>query len=165
MTSPERSSLLKLYQHVIYRSVLQCPEADQGRKSKRGIYSPAVVLWLMMLQRLQGAWNVGQWSSAPVARGGETAPEPVPASAPETDFLPYRRLLPGPSETVEEMAETSEPGNCRTIAKVLQLAGEVPVFVVDGSTLELEQSRSLARQYPLPKTNMVEATGRACAWW
>jgi hypothetical protein len=54
MTSPERSSLLKLYQRVVSRGVLQYLEADGGRKRKRGVYSAPVVLWLMMLQRLQG---------------------------------------------------------------------------------------------------------------
>jgi hypothetical protein len=39
---------------VVSRGVLQYLEADGGRKRKRGVYSAPVVLWLMMLQRLQG---------------------------------------------------------------------------------------------------------------
>src|SRR6266568_8433702 len=54
MTSPERSSLLELYQRTVCSGVLQYLEKQSGKKSKRGVYTAQVVLWLMMLQRLQG---------------------------------------------------------------------------------------------------------------
>src|SRR5580700_474932 len=54
MTSPEWSSLLELYQQILGHGVLQYLEKQGGWKRRRGIYSSPVVLWLMMLQRLQG---------------------------------------------------------------------------------------------------------------
>ena len=76
MTSPERSSLLKLYQHVIYRSVLQYLEADQGRKSKRGIYSPAVFAVADDAASVcRGVERWLQWSSSSMLQGAaEIAP-------------------------------------------------------------------------------------------
>ncbi len=151
MTSPERSSLLKLYQHVIYRSVLQYLEADQGRKSKRGIYSPAVVLWLMMLQRLQGRGTLA--SGVQLLLQGAAKPLLSPCRrvrrrriscrtggyCQARQKLPTRWLRQVSQEIIERLRE------------VLQPSGEVPVWVVDGSTVELEHSRLLAQHYPPSK--------------
>jgi hypothetical protein len=54
MTSPEWSSLWKLYEQTVGAGVVQYLETQTGVQHKRGVYSAAVVLWLMMLQRLQG---------------------------------------------------------------------------------------------------------------
>src|ERR1700685_1742370 len=52
MTSPEWSSILVLYQQIVCRGWLEYLQQQAGMKLRRGIYGPAVVLWLMMLQRL-----------------------------------------------------------------------------------------------------------------
>jgi hypothetical protein len=54
MTSPEWSSLLQLYQQTVCAGVVQYLEKQAGMRRNRGVYSVAVVLWLMMLQRLEG---------------------------------------------------------------------------------------------------------------
>src|SRR5580693_7858315 len=54
MTSPKWSSLLDLYQQTVCVGVVQYLEKQSGVRRNRGIYSAAVVLWLMMLQRLEG---------------------------------------------------------------------------------------------------------------
>src|SRR5579863_1597257 len=54
MTSPEVSSLLELYQRTMCAGVLQYLQKHAGLRNKRGVYGAPVVLWLMMLQRLQG---------------------------------------------------------------------------------------------------------------
>jgi hypothetical protein len=54
MTSPDWSSLMELYQRTVCSGVLQYLEQQAGWKSRRGVYSAAVVMWLMILQRLQG---------------------------------------------------------------------------------------------------------------
>ncbi len=54
MTSPEWSSLLELYQQTVCAGVVQYLEKQAGTRRNRGVYSVAVVLWLMMLQRLEG---------------------------------------------------------------------------------------------------------------
>jgi len=151
MTSPERSSLLKLYQHVVCRSVVQYLEADSGRKSKRGIYSAPVVLWLMMLQRLQGRATLA--SGVQLLLQGAAKPLLSPCRrvrrrriscrtggyCQARQKLSTRWLRQVSQEIIERLRE------------VLQPAGEVPVFVVDGSTVELEHSRTLAQQYPPSK--------------
>jgi len=148
MTSPERSSLLKLYQHVIYRSVLQYLEADQGRKSKRGIYSPAVVLWLMMLQRLQGRGTLA--SGVQLLLQGAAKPLLSPCRRVRRRRISCRTggYCQARQKLSRKWLRQVSQEIIERLREVLQLAGEVPVFVVDGSTLELEQSRSLARQYP-----------------
>ena len=94
MTSPERSSLLELYQRKVCFGALQYLEKQTGRKSRRGVYGAAVVLWLMMLQRLAGARNAGQRGPVAAGRSGRASAGALPAGAPETDFVPDRRLLP-----------------------------------------------------------------------
>ena len=54
MTSPKWSSLLDLYQQTVCVGVVQYLEKQTGARRNRGVYSAAVVLWLMMLQRLEG---------------------------------------------------------------------------------------------------------------
>src|ERR1700709_2613221 len=54
MTSPDWSNILELYQRTVSRAVLQYLEQQSGQRRRRGIYSAQVVLWLMILQRLQG---------------------------------------------------------------------------------------------------------------
>src|SRR5580700_708816 len=105
MTSPEWSSLLELYQQILGHGVLQYLEKQGGWKRRRGIYSSPVVLWLMMLQRLQGRGTL--------ASGVQL----LLAGAAETDLLPHRGLLPGAVEIAETIVQASEPGNYRTIAR------------------------------------------------
>jgi hypothetical protein len=59
MTSPEWSSVLDLYQQILCAGVLEYLQKQAGLRNKRGVYGAQVVLWLMMLQRLQRAWNTG----------------------------------------------------------------------------------------------------------
>src|SRR5882724_767668 len=54
MTSPEWLTLLELYQRTVCSGALQYLQKQTCQKTNRGVYSAAVVLWLMMLQRLQG---------------------------------------------------------------------------------------------------------------
>jgi hypothetical protein len=151
MTSPERSSLLKLYQRVVCPSGLQYLEADGGRKSKRGIYSAPVVLWLMMLQRLQGRGTLA--SGVQLLLQGAAKPLLTRCrrvrrrriSCRTGGYCQARQKLP-----IGWMRQVSQE-IIERLREVLQPAGEVPVLVVDGSTVELEHSRSLAQDYPPSK--------------
>jgi hypothetical protein len=59
MTSPEMSSVLSLYQRAASCGVLEYLERESTVRRK-GIYTLAVVFWLMILQRLQkGASQAG----------------------------------------------------------------------------------------------------------
>lgn len=52
MTSPEWSSILDLYQRIVCGGLIQYLQKQAGMRVRRGIYGPPVVMWLMMLQRL-----------------------------------------------------------------------------------------------------------------
>src|SRR5258708_29070737 len=56
-TDPE--SILYLYQQIVTVGFLQYLQEQNAMKVRRGIYSARVVLWLMILQRLQGGATLG----------------------------------------------------------------------------------------------------------
>jgi hypothetical protein len=154
MTSPDWSSLLELYQRTVCRGVLAYLERQSGRKSKRGIYSAAVVLWLMILQRLQGRGTL----ACGVQLLLEGAADPLlircrrvrrkRISCRTGGYCQARQKLPKllcrqvSQELVEQLREVLNSGHRK---------GTRNVFVVDGSSLELEQDRELARLYPPAK--------------
>ena len=49
MSSPELREVFTLYQGCV--AVTECVQPETGKRRRRGIYSVAVVLWLMMVQR------------------------------------------------------------------------------------------------------------------
>src|SRR5260221_1736713 len=54
MTSSESLQLLRLFQRVAPASFLERICREQDFRYRRGVYSVAVVVWLMIWQRLQG---------------------------------------------------------------------------------------------------------------
>lgn len=148
-SSPERSSLLNLYQNVVCAGVLQYLETQAGQKRKRGVYSTQVVLWLMMLQSLQGRPTLA--SGVQLLLQGAAGPLLFPCrrvrqrriSCRTGGYCQARQKLPKllckqvSQEIVERLREVlgpAEPGPS--------------VFVLDGSSLELEHSPPLAKLYP-----------------
>ena len=72
MASPEWSSIVELYQNVVCRGVVQYLEKQTGRRFKRGIYTVPVVIWLMMVQVLQGRGSLA--SAVQALREGAAGP-------------------------------------------------------------------------------------------
>jgi hypothetical protein len=157
MTSPEWSSLLELYQQTVCRGVLQYLEKQSGRKSKRGVYSAAVVLWLMILQRLQGRATLAgavqlvlQGAAGPLLQRCRRVRRKR-ISCRTGGYCQARQKLPKllckqvSQEIVERLREVLQAGEASQPANV---------FVLDGSSLELEHARSLVRLYP-PATNQL----------
>jgi hypothetical protein len=155
MTSPEVSSLLDLYQRTMGAGVVQYLQEQAGLRNKRGVYGAPVVLWLMMLQRLQGR---GTLASA-VQLLVQGAADPLLAdcrrvrrrgiSCRTGGYCQARQRLPQllcrqvSQEIVERLREVLSAG---------EAGGQPNVFVVDGSSLELEHDRQLVRRYP-PASN------------
>lgn len=151
MTSPEWSSLLELYQRTICSGVLQYLEKQTGRRRKRGVYSAAVVLWLMMLQRLQGRATL----AGAIQLLLEGAADPLlqrcrrvrrkRISCRTGGYCQARQKLPKvlckqvSQEIVERLREVLQAGHP---------GGPTNVFVLDGSSLELEHAPALVRLYP-----------------
>ena len=149
MTSPEWSSLLQLYQQTVCRGVLPYLERQTGGKRKRGIYSTQVVLWLMMLQSLQGRRTLA--SGVQLLLEGAAGPllfrcrrvRRKRISCRTGGYCQAWQKLPQllckqvSQEIVERLREVLHPDG-----------SGAAVFVLDGSSLELEHSPALVQRYP-----------------
>jgi hypothetical protein len=151
MTSPEWSSLLNLYQQTVGAGVLQYLEQQTGLRHKRGVYSIAVVVWLMMLQRLHGRGTLA--SGVQMLLEGAAEPLLYPCrrvrrkriSGRTGGYCQARQKLPKLvcRQVSQELVE-----RLRTVLNSAQPEGSANVFVLDGSSLELEHTRPLVRLYP-----------------
>jgi DDE family transposase len=151
MTSPEWSSLLNLYQRTVSDGVLQYLQKQAGLRNKRGVYGAQVVLWLMMLQRLQGRGTLA--SAVQLLMQG--AADPLLAdcrrvrqkriSCRTGGYCQARQRLPKLlcRQVSQEIVE-----RLREVLNASDSSGPRNVFVVDGSSLELEHDRRLVRRYP-----------------
>jgi putative transposase len=162
MTSPHWSTLVELYQRTVCSGALQYLQKQTCLRTHRGVYSAAVVLWLMMLQRLQGRGTLA--SAVQLLQQG--AADPLLAdcrrvrqkriSGRTGGYCQARQKLPKllcrqvSQEIVERLREVLNSGAD---------SGPRNVFVLDGSSLELEHNRQLLARYP-PASNQH---GR-CHW-
>jgi hypothetical protein len=131
--------------------VLQYLEQQAGLRHKRGVYSVTVVLRLMMSQRLHGR---GTLASA-VQMLWEGAADPLLSRCRRVrrkrisyrtgGYCQARQKLPKLlcRQVSQELVE-----RLRTVLNSARPQGSANVFVLDGSSLELEHSRALLRLYP-----------------
>lgn len=150
MASPGFADILDLYQRVLSAGVLEYLQNQAGMKIRRGVYSGAVVLWLMILQRLHPLGTL----SAAVQLLIQGAAGPLMQDcrrvrrkniSPRTGgFCQARQKLPAKlcHQVGREMNEQ--------LRKMLGLGNEdAPrVYLLDGSSLDLEHSRELVKHYP-----------------
>jgi hypothetical protein len=143
-------SVLHLYQQTVTASLLQYLQNQTGWKGRRGIYSARVVLWLMMLQRLhagatlasavqlllQGAAGGLLENCHRVRRGS--------ISSRTGGYCQARQKLPKLlcKQVSEEIVER--------LRQVLSrdTPGPRNVFLLDGSSLELEHCPEIVGAYP-----------------
>lgn len=150
MTSSDSQSVLHLYQQIVSVGLLQYLQKQADMKVRRGIYCARVVLWLMILQRL----HRGATLATTVQLLIQGAAEPLlqschrlrqgKISAYTGAYCQARKKLPKllckqvSEEIVERLRQVlgkDEPGPRN-------------VFVLDGSSLELEHCPELVRSYP-----------------
>lgn len=151
MTTPEIQSVLSLYQRMATIGVWEYLKRQTGRRWRRGIYTPAVVFWLMIWQRLQ---KDGSQARA-VQQLAQGLADPLLADCKRVrdgklslgtgGYCRARQKMPKllvrqVSEEIQERlrAELSEPWP----------GLEQPVFLLDGSSLELEHCPELLGRYP-----------------
>lgn len=156
MAIPAFDPILDLYGRCVVSSgMLQEIEARHGVHRYDGIYAGPVVLWLMIWQRLQ-----------PRATLHRAVRELVQG--------PSRQLL-SPCKRVREGRVSAAPGGyCQAVQRMPKLVSEhvtrelverlsreisepwpgltAPVFLFDGSSLQLPHTRKLVRAYP-PASN------------
>lgn len=162
MTSPDIGSVLFLYEKTIGRGVSEYWEQQAGKRRRKGIYTLGVVIWLMILQRLRGASSQAEAVQS-LARG---AAEPLLADCKRVregrislwtgGYCQARQKLP--TLWVKQVSE-------EILERLRQQLNEPwpglkePVFLLDGSTLELEHCPELLKSYP-PGSN-----GRCQGHW
>jgi hypothetical protein len=153
MTSPEWSSVLDLYPQILCAGVLEQLQKQAGLRIKRGIYGAQVVLWLMMLQRLNRRGTLV--SAVQLLIAGAAEPLLVGCrrvrqkriSCGTGGYCQARQKLPKllcrqvNQEILERLRQVLNPS---------LPAEQSNIFVLDGSTLELESSRQLKSCYPPP---------------
>lgn len=143
-------NIFELYQRVLSVGVLEYLQQQAGMKVRRSVYSAQVVLWMMILQRLH---SVGTLAAA-VQLLIQGAADPLlqncrrvrnkSISARTGGYCQARHKLPTKlcRKVGREMIEQ--------LRKLLGLEdSEAPrVYVLDGSSIELEHSRELVKHYP-----------------
>ncbi len=149
MASPSCDQILDLYQRVVSVGLLQYLQKQAGGKIRRGVYSARVVLWLMILQRLHAGATLAtavqlliQGAAGPLLQNCHRVRRGR-ISARTGGYCQARQKLPKLlcRQVTQEMIE-----------KLRQVLGEKQergsVFLLDGSSVELEHDRELARLYP-----------------
>ena len=148
MTSSEWSNVVELYQRIVCSGVVQYLEKHARPRVKRGIYTAQVVMWLMMLQALQGSGTLA--SAVQLLRQG--AAEPLLFRCRRVRRKRISGRTGGYCQARLKLAKLL----CRQVSQeilerlkqLLDPSGRPPVLVLDGSSLELEHSRPLLQQYP-----------------
>ena len=150
MTSTDWHSVLHLYQQIVTAGLLQYLQKQAGMRVRRGIYSARVVLWLMILQRLHAGTTLTgavqlliQGAAGSLLHNCQRVRQRS-ISARTGGYCQARQKLPKllckqvTAEIIEQLRQTlnrdvPEPRN---------------VFLLDGSSLELEHCPELVGRYP-----------------
>jgi hypothetical protein len=152
MSTCDMSPVLELYRRwVVSSGVLEQIQKQMEMRSRRGIYSLVVVVWLMMWQRLQPRGSMSQ-AVGQLVQGGN------------------RSLLTGCKRVREGRISQAAGGYCQSVQKMPNLVPQLvtrdvvarlseelgeawpewagPAYVVDGTSLLLPYTRKLAKAYP-----------------
>jgi hypothetical protein len=142
--------VLHLYQKIVTATRLQYLRQQAGWKVRRGIYSARVVLWLMIVQRLHGGATLASAVQLLIQGAAGTLLEPCHRvrrgriSARTGGYCQARRKLPKLlcRQVTEEIVEQ--------LRQVLnrEQTGRRNIFLLDGSSLELEHCPDIVEAYP-----------------
>jgi hypothetical protein len=150
MTSPGFANILELYQRVLVAGVLEYLQKQVGVRIRRGVYSAQVVLWLMILQRLHEVGTLAaavqlllQGAAGPLLQNCRRV-QKKHISSRTGGYCQARQKLPTIlcRQVGREMIEQ--------LRKMLGLEGDdLPrVYLLDGSSVELEPQQELVRSFP-----------------
>jgi len=150
MASPNFANILDLYQRVVSTGVVEYLQKQLGRKVRRSVYSGQVVLWLMILQRLHPVGTLAaavqlliQGAAGPLLQNCRRVRRKR-ISARTGGYSQARQKLPTKlcRQVGREMTEQ--------LRQLLGLEdGPGPrIYLLDGSSLELEHTRELVKHYP-----------------
>ena len=137
-----------LYQRCISGGVIEYLQKQAGVRVRRSIYTTPVVMWLMILQRLQPGGTLATGVEALL--GG--AADSLLSRCRRARHKRISRRTGGYSHARQRLPKLV----CRQVAgelvlrlrEMLNPAGGRMSYVLDGSSLELEASPSLCKAYP-----------------
>jgi Transposase DDE domain len=148
--TPDTQSVVHLYRQIVTAALLQYLQKQSDMKVRRGIYCARVVLWLMMLQRL----NRGATLTTIVQLLIQGAAEPLLQPCHRVQQKKISTYTGGYCQARQKLPKLL----CRQVSEEIverlrQVLGkdesdQGDVFVLDGSSLELEHCRELVRCYP-----------------
>jgi hypothetical protein len=151
MASPCTADVLCLFERIAPESWFENLTPTTGFGSRRGIYSFAVVIWLMIVQRMQAKGTLGSalqqlLQNRPVnllpsckrVRDNRISPH-VGGYCQARQKMPTR-IASKVSDHVLAQLQAALP--------VCPTGSQQPVFLLDGSSLELEHTAELAAAYP-----------------
>ena len=152
MSPSEVSPVFDLYgRWVVCSGVLDRIQEQAAIRSRRGIYSLVVVLWLMIWQRLQPRGTLSHAVRQLVQGGGRS----LLCSCKRVREGRISQAAGGYCQSIQKMPKLVPQLVTRdVVARLSEQLGEPwpglagPVYVVDGTTLLLPHTRKLARAYP-----------------
>ena len=148
MTSPEWSSVLELYQQIVCRGVVQYLSQQAGQRVKRGIYTAPVVMWLMMLQALHRSGTLAR--AVELLRHGAAQPLLYRCRRVRRKRISGRTggYCQARLKLAKLLCKQVSQEILERLRQMLHPEGTPAVLVLDGTSLELEHSRALLRQFP-----------------
>lgn len=152
MTSPCRSAdLFCLFERIAPAAFFEKLRPPTGPGSRTGIYSLAVVVWLMIVQRLQGKGTLGsalqqllqKWPAQLLPACKRVRAQRI--SAHPGGYCQARQKMP---TLVASIVSDHILAQLQAELPLCPAGSERPVFLLDGSSLELSHSRELAAAFP-----------------
>jgi len=151
MALPESVALFDLYRQVAPAELFRLLLRQIGWKARAGIYSARLVMWMMMIQRLQPRGTL----ASSVAQLVEGRFDPLLSRCKRVrekhiglatgGYCQARQHLPKllVSRTMDELIE-------RLRNRLLESGGALPqrTYLLDGSSLQLEHESELEKAYP-----------------
>lgn len=151
MAFPEIDSVLSLFEKTIHGGVLEYLEKQAKPRRRRGIYTLGMVFWLMMLQRLlQAASQATVVQYLAQGAGGTLLADckrvrERKISLRTGGYCQGRQKMP--KIWVKQMSDEI-PERLRAQLNEPWPGLEEPMFLLDGSSLELEHCPELLKAYP-----------------
>jgi IS4 transposase len=151
MASFDSSALFNLYQQLAPAELFRLLQREVACKLRAGIYTARLVMWMMMIQRLEPRGTL----ASSVVQLVEGRFDPLLSACKRVQekniglstggYCQARQRLPKllVSRTMDELIE-------RLRRRLLESEAELPqrLFLLDGSSLQLEHERELVKAYP-----------------
>lgn len=163
----DSAAVFELYLQLAPAELFRLLQRQMGVTVRNGIYSARLVVWMMINQRLQARGTLAssveqlvQGRFDPLLSRCKRVQEKKIALS-TGGYCQARQHLPKllVSRSMEELIE-------RLRSRLLAGGSPLPqrVYLLDGSSLQLEHKAELVEAFPLGATSMATPIGRWCGW-